>query len=42
MKPGPTIRFRPPDGNFNSGTFGQLNYTNGDNRKAQLAAKLIF
>jgi hypothetical protein len=37
-----SVHYSNPDGNLSSGTFGQINYTMGDNRKAQLAAKLIF
>ena len=37
-----SVHYSNPDGDFNSGTFGQINHTMGDNRKAQLAAKFIF
>ena len=37
-----SVHYSNPDGNFSSGTFGQINYTMGDNRVAQLAAKFIF
>jgi hypothetical protein len=37
-----SVHYSNPDGDFNSGTFGQINHTMGDNRRAQLAAKLIF
>jgi hypothetical protein len=37
-----SVHYSNPDGNFSSGTFGQINYTMGDARKAQLAAKFIF
>lgn len=37
-----SVHYNNPDGDFQSGTFGQINSTMGDQRKAQLAAKLIF
>ena len=38
-----TVHWANPDGNFNSGTFGQVNSVmKGSNRLAQLAAKLNF
>jgi Carboxypeptidase regulatory-like domain len=38
-----TVHLSNPDGNFSSGTFGQINSVlNGSNRVAQLAAKFIF
>jgi hypothetical protein len=38
-----TVHWANPDGNYNSGTFGQINRVmNGSNRLAQLAAKLNF
>jgi hypothetical protein len=36
-----SVHYSNPDGDFYSGTFGQINYA-GDPRKAQLAAKFIF
>jgi len=37
-----SVHYSNPDGDFTSGTFGQINYTQGDQRRAQLAAKFIF
>ena len=38
-----TVHLSTPDGNLNSGTFGQIGgVVNGSNRLAQLAAKFIF
>jgi len=38
-----TVHYADPDGDFNSGTFGQITRVVGDsNRVAQLAAKFIF
>jgi len=38
-----TVHLSNPDGNFNSGTFGQItSVLSGSNRLAQLAAKFIF
>jgi hypothetical protein len=37
-----SVHYSNPDGNFNSGTFGQINYTMGDNRVMQLAGKFTF
>lgn len=38
-----TVHYANPDGNFNSGTFGQINSVmSSSNRVAQLAAKFIF
>jgi hypothetical protein len=37
-----SVHYSNPDGDFQSGTFGQINHTMGDQRKAQLAAKFIF
>jgi len=38
-----TVHLSNPDGNLNSGTFGQINSVmNGSNRLAQLAAKVTF
>lgn len=36
------VHYSNPDGDFQSGTFGQILYTMGDQRRAQLAAKFIF
>ena len=37
-----SVHYTNPDGSLYSGTFGQINYTQGDQRRAQLAAKFIF
>ena len=37
-----SVHYSNPDGDFSSGTFGQINSTQGDQRRAQLAAKFIF
>lgn len=37
-----SVHYSNPDGDFSSGTFGQIDYTQGDQRRAQLAAKFIF
>jgi hypothetical protein len=37
-----SVHYSNPDGDFSSGTFGEINYTQGDPRRAQLAAKFIF
>ena len=37
-----SVHYSNPDGDFTSGTFGQINSTMGDQRRAQLAAKFIF
>jgi hypothetical protein len=37
-----SVHYSNPDGNFNSGTFGQINYTMGDNRVMQIAGKFTF
>jgi hypothetical protein len=37
-----SAHYSNPDGDLQSGTFGQINSTMGDQRRAQLAAKIIF
>jgi hypothetical protein len=37
-----SVHYTNPDGNMGSPTFGQINSTMGDQRRAQLAAKFIF
>lgn len=37
-----SVHYNNPDGDFNSGTFGQITSAAGDYRKMQLAAKFIF
>ena len=37
-----SVHYNNPDGDLNSGTFGQILSTMGDQRRAQLAAKFIF
>lgn len=37
-----SVHYSNPDGDFQSPTFGMINSTMGDQRKAQLAAKFIF
>jgi hypothetical protein len=37
-----SVHYNNPDGDFNNPTFGMINSTMGDQRRAQLAAKFIF
>ena len=37
-----SVHYTNPDGNMQSATFGQINSTMGDQRRAQLAAKFVF
>jgi hypothetical protein len=37
-----SVHYKNPDGDMGSPTFGQINSTMGDQRRAQLAAKFIF
>lgn len=37
-----SVHYNNPDGDFQSGTFGSILSTMGDQRRAQLAAKIIF